>query len=59
MSHPPYDTEQALIVAATSEQITLDGVLFIFRREPDVLLKSLLPPCGGNDDDLGRILPPT
>ena len=48
---PPYDREQALLVAATSEHITFDGVCFILRRELDVL-KNFLPPCyGGNNND--------
>ena len=38
----PYDTAQALIEAATSEQISLDGVFFFLRREPDVLQKLVL-----------------
>lgn len=41
-NHPPYDTAQALIEAATSGLISLDGVFFFLRREPDVLQKLLL-----------------
>ena len=49
-THPPYDAVQALLVAATSDYITLDGVFFILRREPDILLKKQLL-LGGDTDD--------
>ena len=43
----PYDPAHTLLVAATSEQIVLDGVYFILRRDPDVLKKLL----GGKNDN--------
>ncbi|OEU05672.1 hypothetical protein FRACYDRAFT_258704 [Fragilariopsis cylindrus CCMP1102] len=41
---------QALLVAATSEHITLGGVFFILRRQPDALKKLLLSCASGNND---------
>ena len=49
-TRPPYDAVQALLVAATSDYITLDGVFFILRREPDILLKQQLL-LGDDTDD--------
>ncbi|OEU05890.1 hypothetical protein FRACYDRAFT_257601 [Fragilariopsis cylindrus CCMP1102] len=37
-----WDRVQALLVAATSGHITLGGVFFILRRQPDAFLTSLL-----------------
>merc|ERR1712232_1029789 len=39
----PYDTADALLLAATDHEIDLDGVYFMLRREPDVLAKLLSP----------------
>ena len=50
LGHPPYDTTRALLVAATSNRISLDGVYFTLRREPDIL-KTLLR-YGDNDDSV-------
>jgi len=47
--NPPYDTAEAIFEAATSEQISLDGVFFFLRREPDVLQKLLLGNNSYND----------
>lgn len=44
--HPSYDTTHVIVEAATSDQISLDGVFFFLRREPDVLQKLLL--CGNH-----------
>ena len=44
--HTPYDTAKAIFEAATSDWISLDGVFFFLRREPDVLQKLMLR---GND----------
>ena len=49
--HPPYDTVQAIFEAATSEMISLDGVFFFLRREPDVLQKLLLRGNDANNDN--------
>ena len=49
-TRPPYDAVQALLVAATSDYITLDGVFFILRREPDILLKKQLLLSDDTDD---------
>ena len=45
--HPSYDTTHVIVEAATSDQISLDGVFFFLRREPDVLQKLLLL-CGNH-----------
>ena len=42
-----HTTVQALLVAATSERITLGGVFFILRRQPDALKKLLLSCASG------------
>ena len=49
--HPPYDTAQAIFEAATKIQISLDGVYFLLRREPDVLQKLLLRGNDSNNDN--------
>ena len=49
--HPPYDTAQAIFEAASSNQISLDGVFFFLRREPDVLQKLLLHGNDSNNDN--------
>ena len=40
-SRPSYTTIPAFVEAATSAQITLDGLFLVLRREPDVLQKLL------------------
>ena len=40
-SNSLYNTEEALMLAATDEDICLDGVYFLLRREPDVLARLL------------------
>ena len=40
-SRSSYTTIPAFVEAATSAQITLDGLYFVLRREPDVLQKML------------------
>ena len=49
--HPPYGTAQAIFEAASSNQISLDGVFFFLRREPDVLQKLLLHGNDSNNDN--------
>jgi hypothetical protein len=61
---PPFNIMEALITAAIDENIHLDCVYFLLRREPDVLMKLLsstpppLPPAmdnnnNSNNDDNG------
>ena len=40
-SNNPYDTAEALVLAAINDEIDLDCVFFLLRREPDVLAKLL------------------
>ena len=40
--HQPYDTIEVIFEVATLERIALEGVFFLFRREPDVLQKLIL-----------------
>ena len=43
-----YNTEEAIVLAATSDEIHLDGVYFLLRREPDVLAKMLSLPSSSS-----------
>ena len=51
--YPSYDTTHVIVEAATSDQISLDGVFFFLRREPDVLQKLLLL-CGNHTNNNDR-----
>ena len=62
-SDNPYDAVEASVAAAIDENVDLDGVFFLLRRQPDILQKllSASPPndsgtcddnkngCDGND----------
>jgi len=50
-SNTPYNTAHALISAAIDDDIDLDGVFFLLRREPDVLQKLLFPASSDNNND--------
>ena len=46
--HQPYDTIEVIFEVATLERVVLEGVFFLFRREPDVLQKLILRGCDNN-----------
>jgi hypothetical protein len=48
---PPLNVAEALITAAIDENIHLDCVYFLLRRQPDVLTNLLLGSINNNDDD--------
>ena len=50
-NNTPYNTAHALISAAIDDDIHLDGVFFLLRREPDVLQKLLFPAGSDNAND--------